>query len=84
MHSDSDTSQSELTWNMGKMAVVSAREGTEIAVKELEELCQRSLADYKRPKRILVWAELPIGATGKVQRRSVRERLEAEAAAGAT
>lgn len=66
------------------VAVVSAREGTEIAVKELEELCQRSLADYKRPKRILVWAELPIGATGKVQRRSVRERLEAEAAAGAT
>ena len=62
------------------VAVVSAREGTEIAVKELEDLCQRSLADYKRPRRIFVWAELPIGATGKVQRRSVRERLVAEAA----
>lgn len=61
------------------VAVVSAREGAEIAVKELEELCQRSLADYKRPKRILVWPELPIGATGKVQRRSVRERLVADA-----
>ena len=60
------------------VAVVSAREGATVAVKELEDLCQRSLADYKRPRRIAVWPELPVGASGKVLRRSVKERLTAE------
>jgi len=57
------------------VAVVSPREGQEVAVEELQDLCTRLLADYKRPRRIFVWPELPIGATGKVLRRAVREQL---------
>ncbi|MDA8346091.1 MAG: class I adenylate-forming enzyme family protein [Thermaerobacter sp.] len=57
------------------VAVVSPREGQEISVEALQELCNANLADYKRPRRILVWPELPIGATGKVLRREVRTRV---------
>ncbi len=57
------------------VAVVSPREGHDVKVEELQDLCARLLADYKRPRRIFVWPELPIGATGKVLRRAVREQL---------
>ncbi len=57
------------------VAVVSPREGQEVDVAALQELCGANLADYKRPRRILVWPELPIGATGKVLRREVRARV---------
>ncbi len=59
------------------VAVVSPREGQEVDAAALQELCNESLADYKRPRRIFIWPELPIGATGKVLRREVRERLAA-------
>ena len=58
------------------VAVVSPREGREILLSSLTALCERDLADYKRPKRILVWPALPIGATGKVLRREVRRLVE--------
>jgi len=57
------------------VAVVSPREDQQVPVEELQDLCGRLLADYKRPRRIFVWPELPIGATGKVLRRAVREQL---------
>jgi len=57
------------------VAVVSPREGHEVSVDELQVLCAEHLADYKRPRRFEVWPELPIGATGKVLRRAVRDRL---------
>ncbi len=57
------------------VAVVSPREGQTVTPEELQDLCAKLLADYKRPRRILVWPELPIGATGKVLRRAVREQL---------
>ncbi len=57
------------------VAVVAPREGQEVPVEALQDICNASLADYKRPRRILVWPELPIGATGKVLRREVRSRV---------
>lgn len=58
------------------VAVVTPKEGAEVSLASLEELCQKDLADYKRPRRILVWPALPIGATGKVLRREVRRLVQ--------
>ncbi len=46
---------------------------------ELNQLCQAQLANYKRPKRIVVRAELPMLPIGKVDK--VRLKQEAGAAA---
>jgi acyl-CoA synthetase (AMP-forming)/AMP-acid ligase II len=45
-----------------------------VSVDDLMERCRRDLADYKWPREIRVWAELPLGPAGKVVRRQVRER----------
>jgi acyl-coenzyme A synthetase/AMP-(fatty) acid ligase len=41
------------------------------------------LADYKRPKGIDIWQELPKSAVGKILRREVRTNLIARAATNA-
>lgn len=56
------------------VAVVVPREGGTVDVGALEALCRERLADYKRPRTIAVWPELPLGPAGKVVRRVVRER----------
>ncbi len=49
----------------------------DISVEELESLCRKSLADFKRPRRWTFVAELPVTTNGKVQRGKVREILMA-------
>ena len=41
------------------------------------------LAPYKRPARIIAIDELPVNANGKVMKRELQARLEAEQAAAA-
>jgi acyl-CoA synthetase (AMP-forming)/AMP-acid ligase II len=43
---------------------------------ELMRWCRERLADFKCPREIRVWPELPIGPAGKVVRRLVRERWQ--------
>lgn len=57
------------------VAVVTLREGKEATPRELLAHLQPLLADYKRPRQVYIWQELPIGATGKVLRREVRRLL---------
>jgi len=57
------------------VSVGSPREGATVDVKALATRCEERLADYKRPHRVLVWSELPIGATGKVLRREVKRKV---------
>jgi non-ribosomal peptide synthetase component E (peptide arylation enzyme) len=38
----------------------------------LDQLCRERLADYKRPKRTLVLAALPLLPIGKVDRQALR------------
>jgi len=48
---------------------------SELSQDQLKEWCQtRSLAPFKRPKSYVFHSQLPIGATGKLDRRSLRER----------
>jgi acyl-CoA synthetase (AMP-forming)/AMP-acid ligase II len=63
------------------LAVVVPRPGETLEAQELAAYCRRSLADYKVPKSF-VWADsLPMTTSGKVQKRVLRERLAASAAA---
>jgi long-chain acyl-CoA synthetase len=42
-------------------------------VETIQRLCREQLADYKRPRQIDIVEALPLGPTGKVLRRAVRE-----------
>jgi len=60
------------------VASVVAHEGHQIDVEQLRAACRAALADYKRPREIRVVATLPMGPTGKVVRRLVREQWSTE------
>jgi oxalate---CoA ligase len=50
-------------------------DGVDIDEKVLREHAARHLADFKLPKRILILDDIPKGATGKVQRIGLAEKL---------
>jgi oxalate---CoA ligase len=50
--------------------------GAQTTPAELRRFLQRELASFKIPRRILILDQLPKGATGKVQRRRLRESLD--------
>ena len=56
-------------------AAVVLREGTAANEKELREFAAIRLADYKVPRKILILAEIPKGATGKLQRIGLAQKL---------
>lgn len=56
-------------------AVVVLVEGGEAAEQELRDFVARRLADFKVPRRIVFLAEIPKGATGKLQRIGLAQRL---------
>ena len=57
------------------MAFVSANEGEKIDEKALLQFVRSKLADYKVPRKIVLLAEIPKGATGKLQRIGLAEKL---------
>jgi oxalate---CoA ligase len=42
---------------------------------ELREFAKVKLADFKVPKKILILTEIPVGATGKLQRIGLAQKL---------
>jgi acyl-CoA synthetase (AMP-forming)/AMP-acid ligase II len=56
-------------------AAVVLREGAALTEKELREFAAKKLADYKVPKKVLFLAEIPKGATGKLQRIGLAGKL---------
>lgn len=61
-------------WGEGIHAVVVPREGTTPSARELVEHVGRHLAGYKKPRSVEFVSSLPLGATGKVQKRILREQ----------
>jgi acyl-CoA synthetase (AMP-forming)/AMP-acid ligase II len=55
--------------------VVVLREGTELTATELREFAAKRLADFKVPKKVLFRPEIPKGATGKLQRIGLAQKL---------
>jgi oxalate---CoA ligase len=56
-------------------AAVVLNEGASADEKELREHAAKHLADFKLPKTILILEDIPKGATGKVQRIGLAEKL---------
>lgn len=66
-------------WGDRVVAVVAGQPGLDLAA--LEAFARENLSGVKRPKEILIWAELPKSGANKILRRSVRDALVAQAAA---
>jgi acyl-CoA synthetase (AMP-forming)/AMP-acid ligase II len=56
-------------------AVVVLREGRAATERELQDFVGKRAADYKVPKKILFMDEIPKGATGKLQRIGLAQKL---------
>lgn len=56
-------------------AAVVLREGTELTERELRDFAALHLADFKVPRRVVFLAEIPKGATGKLMRIGLAEKL---------
>lgn len=54
-------------------AVVALKEGERVAKEEISRFCAANLADYKIPKYVEIWNELPKGPTGKILKRQISE-----------
>ena len=59
-------------------AAIVLREGEELTDKELREFAAKQLADFKVPRKVLFLEEIPKGATGKLQRIGLAEKLGLE------
>ncbi|MDP1900478.1 MAG: acyl--CoA ligase [Rubrivivax sp.] len=56
-------------------AAVVLREGQQASERELQDFVAKRVADFKVPKKILLLAEIPKGATGKLQRIGLAAKL---------
>ena len=56
-------------------AAVVLREGMELTERQLRDFCAERLADFKVPRKVVFLAEIPKGATGKLQRIGLAEKL---------
>ncbi len=56
-------------------AAVVLREGAEAEAREIRRFAADRLADFKVPRKIVFLAEIPKGATGKLQRIGLAEKL---------
>jgi oxalate---CoA ligase len=56
-------------------AAVVLKQGAEASDKELRQFAAAKLADFKVPKKILILPEIPVGATGKLQRIGLAQKL---------
>jgi acyl-CoA synthetase (AMP-forming)/AMP-acid ligase II/thioesterase domain-containing protein len=57
-------------------AAIIPHPGAQATTADLRQFLQRELASFKIPRRILILDQLPKGATGKVQRRRLRESMD--------
>jgi acyl-CoA synthetase (AMP-forming)/AMP-acid ligase II len=58
-------------WGERIHAVVSLTQGQSVTADGLRDFCKGKIAAFKIPKTIDIWAEIPKGATGKIQKRAI-------------
>ncbi len=57
-------------------AYIMRQPGTLVSAEELRELCRRYLVNYKIPKKFLLRPELPLLATGKVNKAALKQEID--------
>jgi fatty-acyl-CoA synthase len=58
-------------------AFIIPEQGSELTVEEVQGYCREHLADYKRPKRVIIRNDLPKTLIGKLAKQEIRKNLEA-------
>jgi len=58
-------------WGERIHAVVSLTAGATTDASQLREFCRGRIADFKVPKTVAIWTEIPKGPTGKLQKREI-------------
>jgi O-succinylbenzoic acid--CoA ligase len=71
------TGRPDARWSAVPVASVALRPGHRVSAEELQAFCRHRLAGYKMPVEIEFVAELPRTGSGKLQRRSLRDRWAA-------
>ena len=56
-------------------AAVVLKQGAQASDEELRQFAATRLADFKVPRKILILTEIPVGATGKLQRIGLAQKL---------
>lgn len=56
-------------------AAVVLREGSRVTEKDLRDFAKGQIADFKVPRKIVIMDEIPKGATGKMQRIGLADKL---------
>jgi acyl-CoA synthetase (AMP-forming)/AMP-acid ligase II len=56
-------------------AAIVTEDGQEVTEREVRDFAAKSLADFKVPRKVVFLDEIPKGATGKVQRIGLAEKL---------
>jgi acyl-CoA synthetase (AMP-forming)/AMP-acid ligase II len=75
-------------WGERIHAVVSLVAGATTDAGQLRDFCRGKIADFKVPKTVAIWREIPKGPTGKLQKREIidfyarKPQDEAEASGG--
>jgi acyl-CoA synthetase (AMP-forming)/AMP-acid ligase II len=71
-------------WGEAVCAVVVPCEGASLTLETLQERVRERLARYKVPRRLVLVADLPVLASGKVDKKRLRADLKGAEANGAT
>jgi acyl-CoA synthetase (AMP-forming)/AMP-acid ligase II len=56
-------------------AAVVLREGQAASERDIRDFVAARLADFKVPRKVVILAEIPKGATGKLQRIGLAQKL---------
>jgi acyl-CoA synthetase (AMP-forming)/AMP-acid ligase II len=51
------------------------KDGTEATEREIRDFAAERMADFKVPRKVIILDEIPKGATGKMQRIGLAEKL---------
>ncbi|MEE9281382.1 MAG: long-chain fatty acid--CoA ligase [Myxococcota bacterium] len=65
-------------WDERPVALVVRAEGSEVAAEAIREHCAKAFAKWQLPDDVLFWDELPLTSTGKLDKKAIRARLQAE------
>ena len=71
-------------WGEAVCAVVVPRSGASLTLDAVQEGVRQRLARYKVPRRLVLVADLPVLASGKVDKKRLRADLKSAEANGAT
>jgi len=67
-------------WDERPVAVVVLKSSQSVTIDEVRDHClaNGAFAKYQVPDDLLIWSELPLMGSGKIDKKAIRKRLEAE------